>query len=245
MLLGALNDRGELTKMGRRMAEFPLDPQLSKMILASEKFGCSEEILTICSMLSVGSAVFYRPKDKQVHADHAMRSFWRPNGDHLTLLNVYTVWVDTDYSTQWCFENFIQHRSMVRAHDVRDQLLGLLERVEIPLVSSQEPDDIRKCVASGFFYHTARLQKGGTYRTTKHGQSVHIHPGSCLFRERPRWLIYHELVFTTKEYMRQVIEIKPEWLVEIAPHYYQLSDLEDAKQKKLPKNRGRAQAGDD
>jgi len=39
-------------------------------------------------------------------------------------------------------------------------------------------------------------------------------------QELPRWLVYHELVFTTKEYMRQVSEIKPEWLIEIAPHYY-------------------------
>jgi len=237
--LGALNDRGELTKMGRKMAEFPLDPQLSKMILASEKYGCSEQILTICAMLSVNNAIFYRPKDKAVHADHAMRSFWRPGGDHLTLMNVYNQWVETDYSTQWCFENFIQHRSMIRAHDVRDQLVGLLERVEIPLTTTQDDDDVRKCIASGFFYHTSRMQKGGSYKTTKHQQTVQIHPSSCLFKERPKWLIYHELVFTTKEFMRQVIEIKPEWLVEIAPHYYQKGDIiEDAQKKKMPKNKG-------
>ena len=45
--LGALNDRGELTKIGRKMAEFPVDPMISKAILASEKFGCLNEILTI------------------------------------------------------------------------------------------------------------------------------------------------------------------------------------------------------
>ncbi|RDX81849.1 Pre-mRNA-splicing factor ATP-dependent RNA helicase DEAH1, partial [Mucuna pruriens] len=46
----------------------------------------------------------------------------------------------------------------------------------------------------------------------------------------PRWVVYHELVLTTKEYMRQVSEIKPEWLVEIAPHYYQLKDVEDTNE---------------
>eukprot|EP01128_Nolandella_sp_AFSM9_P010324 TRINITY_DN710_c0_g1_i1.p1 TRINITY_DN710_c0_g1~~TRINITY_DN710_c0_g1_i1.p1 ORF type:complete len:1005 (+),score=215.59 TRINITY_DN710_c0_g1_i1:41-3055(+) len=172
--LGSLNDRGELTKLGRRMAEFPLEPQLSKMILASEAFHCSEEMLTIAAMLSVGGAIFYRPKDKQVHADHAMKNFFRPFGDHLTLLNVYNQWVETDYSTQWCFENFIQHRSMIRAHDVRDQLVGLLERVEISIETNEDVDDIRKCIASGFFYHTARMQKGGNYKTTKHQQSVMV-----------------------------------------------------------------------
>ncbi|RZS01128.1 hypothetical protein BHM03_00030999 [Ensete ventricosum] len=69
--LNALNSRGELTKTGRRMAEFPLDPMLSKMIVASEKYKCSEEVISIASMLSVGNSIFYRPKDKQVHADNA------------------------------------------------------------------------------------------------------------------------------------------------------------------------------
>lgn len=238
--LGALNDRGELTKLGRRMAEFPLDPQLSKMVISSEHYGCSEEILSITAMLSVNNAIFYKPKDRAVHADHAQKNFNRPHGDHLTLLNVYTQWVETEYSMPWCYENFIQYKSMVRAHDVRDQLVGLCERVEIPMVSTKDTETIRKAVASGYFYHTAKLQKGGQYRTTKHNQSVMIHPGSSLFKEIPRWVIYHELVFTSKEFMRQVIEINPEWLVEIAPHYYKKADIEDDSKKKLPKKVGKA-----
>ena len=88
-------------------------------------------------MLSVNNAIFYRPKDKIVHADNARVNFFRPGGDHLTLLNVYEQWAETDYSTQWCFENFIQHRSMKRARDVREQLEGLMERVEIEVTPSQ------------------------------------------------------------------------------------------------------------
>ena len=90
-------------------------------------------------MLSVNNAIFYRPKDKVVHADNARVNFFRPGGDHLTLLNVYDQWVETGYSTQWCYENFIQHRSMKRARDVREQLEGLMERVEIEITSN--PND--------------------------------------------------------------------------------------------------------
>ena len=153
--LGALNDRGELTKLGRRMAEFPLDPMLSKTLIASEKYGCSDEIVSIVGMLSVQNAVFYRPKDKAIHADKARKNFFRPGGDHLGLLAVWNAWVETNYSTQWCFVNFIQHRSMKRARDVRDQLMGLMERVEIKLVANDDAGNtvpIRKTVASGFFY---------------------------------------------------------------------------------------------
>ncbi|PIA63012.1 hypothetical protein AQUCO_00200792v1 [Aquilegia coerulea] len=227
--LNALNKVGELTKMGRRMAEFPLDPMLSKMIVASEKYKCSEEVISIAAMLSIGNSIFYRPKDKQVHADNARMNFHTGHvGDHIALLKVYSTWKETNFSTQWCYENYIQVRSMKRARDIRDQLEGLLERVEIELSSNENDlDAIKKAITSGFFHHSAKLQKSGAYRTVKNPQTVHIHPTSGLAQVLPRWVIYHELVLTTKEYMRQVTELKPDWLVEIAPHYYQLKDVED------------------
>ncbi|XP_059142711.1 pre-mRNA-splicing factor ATP-dependent RNA helicase DHX16-like [Physella acuta] len=239
--LGALNHMGELTKLGRRMAEFPVDPMMSKMILASEKYKCSKEVITIAAMLSVNNAIFYRPKDKIVHADTARHNFFVPGGDHLTLLNVYNQWEETEYSTQWCYENYIQHRSMKRARDVRDQLEGLLERVEIDVMSNTgDTVAIRKAITAGYFYHTVRLTKGGQYKTVKSQQTVMVHPNSCLFEEHPRWLVYHELVFTTKEFMRQVIEIENLWLLEVAPHYYRSKDLEDGAGKKMPKKVGKA-----
>ncbi|XP_042280465.1 pre-mRNA-splicing factor ATP-dependent RNA helicase DHX16 [Thunnus maccoyii] len=237
--LGALNHLGELTKLGRRMAELPVDPMLSKMILASEQYKCSEEVLSIAAMLSVNNSIFYRPKDKVVHADNARMNFVVPGGDHLVLLNVYTQWVESGYSTQWCYENFIQFRSMRRARDVRDQLEGLMDRIEVEVVSSQgDSVPIRKAVTAGYFYHTARLSKGG-YKTVKHQQTVYVHPNSSLFEEQPRWLIYHELVFTTKEFMRQVIEIESGWLLEVAPHYYKSKELEDSSSKKMPRKQGK------
>ena len=70
---------------------------------------CSEDIATIASMISAGSAIFYRPKDKAVHADNAHRNFHLGSpGDHIALLNVYNAWAETNFSAQWCFENFVQ-----------------------------------------------------------------------------------------------------------------------------------------
>lgn len=235
--LGALNDRGELTKLGRRMAEFPLDPMLSKTLIQSEKYQCSEEICTICSMLTSGGAIFYRPKDKQVHADNAHKNFHKEGGDHLVLLALYQSWEETGFNMQWCYENFVQYRSLKRARDVRDQLTLLMERTEVEMISSpNEIVGIRKAIASGYFYNASKLGKGGDYRTVKNQQTVHIHPQSCLFQLEvpPRWLIFHELVMTSKEYMRNVIEIEPPWLVEIAPHYFKAKDIEDERSKKMP-----------
>uniref|UniRef100_A0A6V3S0D1 RNA helicase n=1 Tax=Lotharella globosa TaxID=91324 RepID=A0A6V3S0D1_9EUKA len=238
--LGALNDRGELTKLGRRMAELPLDPMLSKMLIQSEEYGCSEECLTICAMLSAGNAIFYRPKDKAVHADNAHKNFWKPGGDHLTLLNVYTQWVESNYSVEWCYTQFLQARTMKRARDVREQIEGMMDRVEVEMKSTDDHAKIRKAIASGFFYNTARLSSEGVYKTVKHNLTVLVHPSSCLHKELKRWLIYFELVLTNKEYMRQVIEIDPKWLVEIAPHYYKKKEILDSTQVKMPKKKGRA-----
>jgi ATP-dependent RNA helicase DHX8/PRP22 len=125
--LQALDDEGLLTRLGRKMAEFPLEPPLSKMLIESVDIGCSEEILTIVAMLTAQN-VFYRPKEKQAAADSKKAKFHQPEGDHLTLLTVYNAWKASKFSAPWCFENFIQARSMKRAQDVRKQLLGIMDR---------------------------------------------------------------------------------------------------------------------
>lgn len=117
---------------------------------------------------------------------------------------------------------------MKRARDVREQLLRLAERVEVGLSSSEDPVAIAKAMLSGYFFQAACLQKSGdAYRTVKHGQNIYIHPGSGLHKDRPKWVLYHELVLTSKEYMRQVITIKPEWLLDAAPHYFKPKEIED------------------
>ncbi|KAF7346120.1 putative PRP2-RNA-dependent ATPase of DEAH box family [Mycena sanguinolenta] len=248
--LGALNDRGELTKLGRRMAEFPVDPMLSKAIISSEKYVCTDEVLTIISMLSESGSLFYRPKDKKLHADQARQNFVRPGGDHFTLLNIWEQWAETNYSQQFCYEQFLQFKSISRARDIRDQLAGLCERVEVVVQSNPNSNDItpvQKALTSGYFYNTAQLQKSGdSYRTLKTNHTVYIHPSSSLFQFQPpvKTVLYYELVMTSKSYMRQVMEIKPAWLLEVAPHYFKAADLEQLAtgDKKMPKAVGASSA---
>jgi ATP-dependent RNA helicase DHX8/PRP22 len=125
--LGALDEEGLLTKLGRKMAEFPLEPPLSKMLLASVDLGCSDEILTMIAMIQTGN-IFYRPREKQAQADQKRAKFFQPEGDHLTLLAVYEAWKAKNFSGPWCFENFIQSRSLRRAQDVRKQLLSIMDK---------------------------------------------------------------------------------------------------------------------
>ncbi|GFP84485.1 probable pre-mRNA-splicing factor ATP-dependent RNA helicase [Phtheirospermum japonicum] len=222
--LGALDEEGLLTKLGRKMAEFPLDPPLSKMLLASVDLGCSDEILTIIAMIQTGN-IFYRPREKQAQADQKRAKFFQPEGDHLTLLAVYEAWKAKNFSGPWCFENFVQSRSLRRAQDVRKQLLSIMDKYKLDVVSAGKNfQKIRKAIAAGFFYHAARKDPQEGYRTLVENQPVYIHPSSALFQRQPDWVIYHELVMTTKEYMREVAVIDPKWLVELAPRFFKVSD---------------------
>ncbi|KAK1331140.1 hypothetical protein QTO34_009089 [Cnephaeus nilssonii] len=231
--LGALDDEGLLTRLGRRMAEFPLEPMLCKMLIMSVHLGCSEEMLTIVSMLSVQN-VFYRPKDKQALADQKKAKFHQTEGDHLTLLAVYNSWKNNKFSNPWCYENFIQARSLRRAQDIRKQMLGIMDRHKLDVVScGKSTVRVQKAICSGFFRNAAKKDPQEGYRTLIDQQVVYIHPSSALFNRQPEWVVYHELVLTTKEYMREVTTIDPRWLVEFAPAFFKVSDpTKLSKQKK-------------
>lgn len=222
--LGALDDEGLLTRLGRRMAEFPLEPQLSKMLIQSTHLGCSDEILTIVSMLSV-QTVFYRPKEKAALADQRKAKFHQMEGDHLTLLQVYRSWENNKCSNPWCYENFIQARSLRRAQDVRKQMIGIMDRHKLDVVScGRNFKRVQMAITSGFFRNAAKKDPTEGYKTLVDQQSVYVHPSSALWNRQPEWLVYHELVVTTKEYMRTVTTIDPKWLVEFAPAFFQVAD---------------------
>ncbi|KAK5906281.1 hypothetical protein CgunFtcFv8_002163 [Champsocephalus gunnari] len=222
--LGALDDEGLLTRLGRRMAEFPLEPMLCKMLIMSVHLGCSEEMLTIVSMLSVQN-IFYRPKDKQAQADQKKTKFFQLEGDHLTLLAVYNSWKNNKFSNPWCFENFVQARSLKRAQDIRKQMLSIMDRHKLDVVSCGKATvRVQKAICSGYFRNSARKHPHDGYRTLIDQQVVYLHPSSTLFNRQPEWLVYHELVLTTKEYMREVTTIDPRWLVEFAPAFYRVAD---------------------
>ena len=230
--LNALDEEGLLTLLGRRMAEFPMEPPLSKILIQSVDLGCSDEVLTVTSMLSVQN-IWYRPKEKQAQADQKRSKFFQPEGDHLTNLSVYQAWAASKFSNPWCFENYIQARTMRRAQDVRKQLLAIMDRYKLELVScGRNFTKVRRAITSGFFMHAAKKDPTEGYKTMDEGQVVYIHPSSALFNRNPEWLIYHELVLTTKEYMREIIAIEPKWLLELAPRFFQASNPKQLSKRK-------------
>ncbi|CAI9292778.1 unnamed protein product [Lactuca saligna] len=226
--LGVLDDDAKLTSpVGFQVAELPLDPMVSKMIIASDKLECSEEIITIAAILSVQS-IWISVKGQR-ELDEAKLRFAASEGDHVTFLNVYRGFLQSNKSSKWCHKNFINYHAMKKVMEVREQLRRVAQRLGLALKSCQNDIQVlRKAVTAGFFANACRLEAyshNGTYKTLRGSQEVYIHPSSVLFRVNPKWVIYHSLVSTDRQYMRNVISIDPSWLREAAPHFYNKQPL--------------------
>jgi pre-mRNA-splicing factor ATP-dependent RNA helicase DHX15/PRP43 len=234
--LGALDDEGNLTQTGELMSEFPLDPQLSKMLVASPQFNCSNEILSITAMLSVPNC-FLRPREAQKAADEAKARFAHIDGDHLTLLNVYHAYKQNNEDPTWCYDNFLNMRALKSADNVRSQLTRIMARYNLKMCSTDFNSreyyiNIRKSMLAGFFMQVAHLERTGHYLTVKDNQMVHLHPSACL-DHKPEWVLYNEFVLTSKNFIRTVTEVKGEWLIDIAPHYYDLENFPQCEARRV------------
>lgn len=263
--LGALDQEGGATDIGRRMSRYPLEPSLSRTLLEAEDKGCLEEILTIVALLSVESIWFSRSKggggnsaaksgdrgrhgerDEEAEASHAL--FRHPLGDHFTYLAVYRAWEASNYSDAWAKESFLRVRALRTARSVRAQLLGELRksrgrrqgggggglgagRNSREKVSScgHDMDKVRKAVCAGYFMNAGQrcskdwvyrslavpaLQEGGD-RTRQAGLTLmYLHPTCSLVHatEPPEHVVYTDLVFTARPFMRHAMAVKGRWL---------------------------------
>ncbi|KAF4586654.1 DEAH-box ATP-dependent RNA helicase prp43 [Pleurotus pulmonarius] len=233
--LEAIDDNGDLTPLGSKIAELPLDPQLAKLLIVSPEFKCSNEILTIVSMLSVPN-IWVRPADQKNQADAAKALFTVPDGDHLTLLNVYVQYVLNKSNEDWPRTNFVSGRALAEAERVRAQLQRLMKRFELELISMTDEKElhqsIRQALVCGFFMQVAHREgEKGCYLTVKDNQVVTLHPSSGL-KANPEWVVFNEFILTAKPYIRTVSEVRPEWLLELAPSYFDLSSIPDGETKR-------------
>ncbi|KAK0895600.1 DEAH-box RNA helicase prp16 [Friedmanniomyces endolithicus] len=226
--LGALNNLGELTDLGRKMTNFPMDPPLAKLIIMSSTSAhtCSEEILTIVSMLSVPS-VFYRPKERLEESDAAREKFFVHDSDHLTLLTVYQQWVANGMKDRWCTKHFLHPKALHRAREIRQQIADIMASLTMPLVScGYDLDVVRQCICSGFYPQAARRKGLGEYINLRTSVAVQLHPTSALFNsgDPPDYVVYHELILTSKEYMSCVTAVDAHWLADMGGVFYSVKE---------------------
>ena len=236
-ILGALDNTGGLTDLGRQMVEFPLDPALSKLVIVASQMGCGAELLIIVSMLSVPS-IFYRPKGREEEAIAKQEKFQVPESDHLTLLHLYQQWKLNGYSANWCSDHFIHQKAMKKVREIRQQLKDIMVSLELKVVScGTDWDIVRKCICSAYFHHAARLKGIGEYVNLRTGMPCHLHPTSALYGMgmTPDYIVYHELIMTVKEYMQCVTAVDGQWLAELGPMFFSLKDSSKSKSESRKK----------
>ncbi|XP_045459302.1 ATP-dependent RNA helicase DHX33-like [Melitaea cinxia] len=225
--LGAIDSEvnPKLTLLGKKMTAFPIDPKYAKVLLCAPEFNCLEEALSLVAVMS-SENVFYTPLHKREDAFKVKQKFISPLGDHITLLNVYKAFCKAPFKKQWCKENFLNHKNLSYAFEVRSQLLSVCQRLNLPVTScGSVMDQLLKCLLSGLFTNCAWARAGagaGAARyVTGAGAAAALHPGGALAAARPppAAVLYSELLHTRRAYLVTVSAVQPHWLQQVAPDY--------------------------
>eukprot|EP00178_Gracilaria_changii_P010932 TRINITY_DN315_c0_g1_i1.p1 TRINITY_DN315_c0_g1~~TRINITY_DN315_c0_g1_i1.p1 ORF type:complete len:982 (-),score=184.27 TRINITY_DN315_c0_g1_i1:766-3711(-) len=245
-LLGALDADGNLTRLGRDMSTFPLDPALCSLLFTGMQNGCLLETLTIVAMLSVPN-VFVRPQGREEESDAAREKFFVPESDHLTLLHVYQRWIAGGARAEWCAKHYISSKSMRKAREVREQLLDIVRAKKIEESSCDDWDTVRKAIGFSFFYQAARRKGIGEYINIRSGVVCGLHPTSAMYGSglSADYVVYHELIMTKKEFMSCVTAVEAQWLAEAGAMLYILKEMADegvADARRLQERRAQIEA---
>jgi pre-mRNA-splicing factor ATP-dependent RNA helicase DHX38/PRP16 len=214
-LLGALDENGALTELGGRMSRFPLDPGLCALLFSGEDYGCLTEALTIVAMLSVPN-VFMRPHGQEEESDSAREKFFIPESDHLSLLHTFQRWRAAGSRADWCVRHFINSKGMRKALEVQEQLVDIAKSEGMELTSSNDWDIVRRAVGCAYYFQVSRRKGVSDYINVRSGVVCGLHPTSSIYGNglTPDYVVYHELLFTKKEYMSCATAVEPQWLVE-------------------------------
>ncbi|ERL87941.1 hypothetical protein D910_05329 [Dendroctonus ponderosae] len=229
-LLGAIDSVSEsitLTELGKKMVKFPLDPRFSKILIMADQFGCLKEAITVVALMSSDS-ILLNPPSKKEQVQEAREKFRSPYGDHLTLLNIYRAYENLKKDTEknWCQEHFLNTRNLLYVKEVRTQLTEICKSNGQKRSScGGHLDQLRKCLLAGLFMNFAEIHGDTTLRREKQyltldkGQAALIHPSSVLYGIQPAYLLFTEVVRTSKCYLRNLTIVEGEWLNEVAPEY--------------------------
>ncbi|KAG8340185.1 DEAD DEAH box helicase AAA domain [Trypanosoma vivax] len=236
--LGAINDDGDLTDFGRRVAEFPLEPEMAAMLLHSPEYGCSDDIARVCAMMSVQSPFVTPPNDQRGRALRCREQFYHQTGDHIALLNVFNAFYETNnQSASWATANYLNPRVMKQTISIYKQLLGIMRKLDLSLCSTYSKaqkngqvdefaNEVRRSILRGYFTKVAlSLPTKSQYLTLKDDVKCLLFPSTFLNR-RPKFVVFNELVLTSNTYIRTVTAVVDEWLLDVSPSYFDLTEFD-------------------
>ncbi len=223
--LGAMDEKEKLTEIGEIMAELPLEPHISRMVIEAEKHQCVEEVATIAALLGSNKSPFMRPKDKENEAAAAHRKFKEGNSDFIALLKAYKGFSDSHFDNNWAKENFLNVGALYNTREIRYQLFAILKRNGIKANGKQDfnySEDVEESIAAGLIGNLFKNEGKYSYNKVTgagKGSDVYISPGSVCFDKTPDLMVASKVRKSPKgkNYAELCQSIKSEWLKEIAP----------------------------
>lgn len=248
-----------LTKSGRLLSKFPIDPRLAKMVLTAIDLGCIEQVLIIVSALSIQDPR-ERPHEKQQAADEKHNRFKDKNSDFISLLNLWQYVTDQkkglsqNHFRKLCQREYLSYVRLREWQDIFSQLKLTLKEQKISLTSidyqflipdansltnqakkdQSLPDSlvsVHQALLSGLLSHLGQQDENREFKGAR-GSKFFIFPGSALAKKPPKWLMSAELVETSRLFARMNARIDPLWIEPLAEHLLKRSYSEPHWEKK-------------
>ena len=235
--LGALDDERKLTPLGARLARFPVDPRVGRMILAGDEQGCLPEVLVLAAALNIQDPR-ERPRAAEQKADQLHQRFRDERSDFLGLLKLWAFVREAQQKglselRRVCKDNFLSFLRVREWAEVHRQLEDVARELEVADARSKRGSRTApkaKVPAAEFETRLHRallsglLSKIGQWNPE---QRVYIgakqtrfalHPSSALAKKPPAWVMAFELVQTSQLFARTAAKLDPEWLDEVGQH---------------------------
>ena len=227
--LGALDGDRALTPLGRRLARFPVDPRIARMILAGADLGCLDDVLVVAAALNVQDPR-ERPREQQQRADEMHRRFRDERSDFTGLLKLWDFVREaeakgTSHLRRVCRESFLSFVRVREWRDVHRQLVDVLRELKISAPTqrrAERADDaderMHRALLTGLLSRIGQWHPQHRVYLGARETRFALHPSSGLAKKAPPWVMAFELVETAQLYARMVARLEPEWLLDAAPH---------------------------
>ncbi len=235
-MLNALEPDNTLSPTGKLMAQFPLLPRISRIIVEAllRYPDVLEESLIAAAFLSAQSP-FVLPPGEETDARKAHHSFRDVQGDFLSYVKLFRTYTAMKNPSRFCKNNYLDERVMAEILNIKIQLEQITTDMGIPLTGGGAADDYLCCIAAGMIQFVCIREGRENYRSLT-ADHIQIHPGSSMFRVNPQYIIAGEIVRTSRMFAMSVSPLTRNVLAKINPDLENRLEavLSGKKQKDIP-----------
>jgi ATP-dependent helicase HrpA len=214
----------QLTQVGRKLAELPVDPRLARMVLEAERLGCADELVVIAAALSIQDPR-ERPQEERAQADQQHARFRDEHSDFIAYLNLWRYLREQQRELSGsafrrrCKAEYLHYLRIREWQDLVAQLRSAAKAVGVHRNQEPaEPREIHQALLSGLLSHVGLRDAAKREYQGARGARFAVFPGSVLARKQPAWVMVAELVETSRLWGRTAARIEPAWIEPLAGH---------------------------